>query len=449
VLGSGALIGLHGSRDFRASWIGVGKLALMACPITAVLIVFPNTFTNWAGMPKGTLRGDYQQMGKGILAWDEWRTDPARAAGTVAFNAVSILAGGKGTNVTAEVANTAIDFYRARSATKLAELGKPAESVIPAEAPEAPPQTPTPPDPPTTGHPPTTDTGEAAPPDQHQPATDRTDTGTAAQDQHSTIDQHGRDQHESAVGDTPESGGRASADSWTAPTDPPSGETPSVHTVPRPTPLEDRHPLPTLSGKNVIRTSEGRITDVIEEDGRQTPVRSHITDMVRNRGGEYAELRRAKTLEAFRRPVTGPVNSVGIDLRTGRLFEGLNRFAPASYRYHPIVETRIQGVFDEARAHGPYQYRPDDIGKYPHPDLPGSHAEVYVFDRLLKDRYGDRVPTDAEFEGFLQEIYIDNSNFKGSTVFGAPTCANCSRILYDVEIGSGKLWTFPNPPRTR
>ena len=85
----------------------------------------------------------------------------------------------------------------------------------------------------------------------------------------------------------------------------------------------------------------------------------------------------------------------------------------------------------------------ETTGLHPHPTLPGSHAEVYVTDRLLKLRFGPNRISEAEFLQFLSEIWIDNVSIERWIVIPKAACANCSRILFDVDIAAGKYWEFP------
>lgn len=76
VKGLGDLVGLgsfYGDPSFAQTWEGIGNL------------VEPwhwDTFArSWTG------------LGKGLVAWDEWKTDPSRAEGEVAFNVLTLALG--------------------------------------------------------------------------------------------------------------------------------------------------------------------------------------------------------------------------------------------------------------------------------------------------------------------------------------------------------------------
>ena len=114
---------------------------------------------------------------------------------------------------------------------------------------------------------------------------------------------------------------------------------------------------------------------------------------------------------------------------------------------------RVEALLEEARIYresqpdGLYHYLhqngSETTGKFPHPTIPGSHAEVYATDRLLKRRYGPNRISREEFLTFLSEIWVDNISIERAKVIPKPACANRSRILFDVDIEAGKLWEFP------
>jgi len=97
----GALQGLENlvnpwSDDFGASWAGLGKFALAATVVPTVI----NHFTALPGLDKGELGQTLTDAGKGIVAWDMWAEDPARAAGATLTNIVTAVIGTKGAGAT-------------------------------------------------------------------------------------------------------------------------------------------------------------------------------------------------------------------------------------------------------------------------------------------------------------------------------------------------------------
>lgn len=97
--GLGGLVGLEGGDVFVQSWKGLGKLAIGVGSYVGIPVLAPLMLA----VPDSWLPGFVQdgrktarEAGKSLLAWDEWSHNPARAAGAVTFNALTILAGGEG-----------------------------------------------------------------------------------------------------------------------------------------------------------------------------------------------------------------------------------------------------------------------------------------------------------------------------------------------------------------
>jgi hypothetical protein len=87
----GNLVGFGGWEGLQHSWGANLKLGLALNKE----IRFLNDAIDLPGLPKGTLTRTLVDTGKGLVAWDQWKEDPARAAGNVVFNGVSILYGPK------------------------------------------------------------------------------------------------------------------------------------------------------------------------------------------------------------------------------------------------------------------------------------------------------------------------------------------------------------------
>ncbi|MFI9274595.1 hypothetical protein ACIGXM_28375 [Kitasatospora sp. NPDC052896] len=103
--GLGGLVGLEGWNTFVNSWKGLGELG-----IGLASYGFPNFVLMPIGMaiPDSVLpkwvqesRKATREAGKSMLAWDEWGKNPARAAGGVVFNVLTLAAGGEGAGLNA------------------------------------------------------------------------------------------------------------------------------------------------------------------------------------------------------------------------------------------------------------------------------------------------------------------------------------------------------------
>lgn len=110
--------------DFGASWKGLGMLGLALVP--GALVV--NSQMSLFGLEQGALQNTLVQAGKGLVAWDMWGEDPARAAGAVGFNVLATLGTGgagaalTGTGRAATVTRTAAQASRAAVARGVAHL---------------------------------------------------------------------------------------------------------------------------------------------------------------------------------------------------------------------------------------------------------------------------------------------------------------------------------------
>lgn len=118
--GLGGLVGLQGWETFKQSWKGLGQLAtgLAILTVPGGLIAYDllpeGGVKNWARDSLKTTK----EVGKSMVAWDEWRKNPGKAAGLVGFNVVTTVAtGGAGaatkTGTAGKIAATAGKVGRA------------------------------------------------------------------------------------------------------------------------------------------------------------------------------------------------------------------------------------------------------------------------------------------------------------------------------------------------
>ncbi|NXY95485.1 hypothetical protein HYE82_14020 [Streptomyces sp. BR123] len=97
--GLGGLVGLQGWDTFKQSWTGLAKLAT-GLAITAIPGVGPLFLAAPSDKLPSWLRDSRTAMketGKALLAWDQWGSNPSRAAGAVTFNVLTtVFTGGAG-----------------------------------------------------------------------------------------------------------------------------------------------------------------------------------------------------------------------------------------------------------------------------------------------------------------------------------------------------------------
>ena len=117
LIGLGALFGrnpVNGEWSWGAAgdaWKGLGKFALALIvynPFGTPFIVMDLT-TGLPFLERGELGRTYLDAAKGIVAWDTWGEDPARAAGMTTFNVVSIVVGTKGAGGSLRGAGAALE----------------------------------------------------------------------------------------------------------------------------------------------------------------------------------------------------------------------------------------------------------------------------------------------------------------------------------------------------
>ncbi|MEU9256280.1 hypothetical protein AB0D66_31225 [Streptomyces sp. NPDC048270] len=94
--GLGGLVGLQGWDTFKQSWTGLAKLgtglAIMSIPgAGAVFLSAPDDkLPSWLRESRTAMK----ETGKALLAWDQWGSNPGRAAGAVTFNVITTIATG-------------------------------------------------------------------------------------------------------------------------------------------------------------------------------------------------------------------------------------------------------------------------------------------------------------------------------------------------------------------
>ncbi|MEJ8643151.1 hypothetical protein WKI68_20730 [Streptomyces sp. MS1.HAVA.3] len=97
--GLGGLVGFQGWDVFKQSWAGLGKLG------TGLgIMMIPGAGAVFMALPDDKLpsylresRTAMKETGKALLAWDQWGSNPGRAAGAVTFNVVTtVFTGGAG-----------------------------------------------------------------------------------------------------------------------------------------------------------------------------------------------------------------------------------------------------------------------------------------------------------------------------------------------------------------
>jgi excreted virulence factor EspC (type VII ESX diderm) len=176
----------------------------------------------------------------------------------------------------------------------------------------------------------------------------------------------------------------------------------------------------------VTRDSNGLIVGV---NGQ--PVDHYLSDLSLERRRAY---RAAQEGGSLPRRQQGAAVAVGLDRRTGMVYEGLNGRRGdviADGQLHPTLGENLQAMHDAA----PHRY-----GDRPHPAAPVSHAEVKAANLLLWDRQAAGLPSGRTA---LSETTISaDFTFMGGGK-AAPFCANCHWVLAGVHSVSGRFDRYP------
>ncbi|MFJ1818774.1 hypothetical protein ACIQGT_04255 [Streptomyces sp. NPDC093108] len=94
VKGLGTLAGFEGGDAAKEAWTGLAKLATGLSPAAMlVLHTLPGDHSAWIRDSQTAVK----ETGKALIAWDQWGSNPSRAAGAVTFNALTtVFTGGTG-----------------------------------------------------------------------------------------------------------------------------------------------------------------------------------------------------------------------------------------------------------------------------------------------------------------------------------------------------------------
>ena len=147
--------------------------------------------------------------------------------------------------------------------------------------------------------------------------------------------------------------------------------------------------------------------------------------------------------DSFRQSNVG-VTAVGMDMRTGLVYEGVNG-TPADVipdaDLHPTLRAHLDEMTNKP---GGYPVEDDTTGAtrdHPHPDEPLGHAEVKAVNALLWERHRQGID---DGPGALAEMRVDNYHpFRSGGIEQAPCCANCDLMLQGVPSNAGRYDRFP------
>jgi hypothetical protein len=180
---------------------------------------------------------------------------------------------------------------------------------------------------------------------------------------------------------------------------------------------------------SVVRDASGRITSI---DGES--VDSYLSDLSVERRGAYRALAEDGS---FSKTAQGPVVSVGLDRRTGVVYEGLNGKQSDVIPDADLHDTLRRNLAAMRRA-GPYG---DEHRDFPHPRDPRLHGEVKATNLALWERTAGGLPDGPEALGDMT-ISPDFTYQHGGGP--APLCANCDGMLAGMHSVHGRYTGFPH-----
>ena len=199
--------------------------------------------------------------------------------------------------------------------------------------------------------------------------------------------------------------------------------------------------IETIDPQRLTRGRDGLITHI---DGK--PVDAWLKDKTAERIQHH---RTQGTLTAEQHECI----AVGVDLKTGRVYEGLNgprgNVIPPGH-VHPFIDQRVNEVRNLPHI--------DRYGNFthgqPHGDAPLRHAEVKAANEMLRDRERamaqnpQAYPHGIAYDRALRQFAV-NTQFPNDSASPmgaqAPFCVNCNHILHGTSAVQGRF--TGNPPR--
>ncbi|SPE49774.1 hypothetical protein SNS2_1469 [Streptomyces netropsis] len=171
--------------------------------------------------------------------------------------------------------------------------------------------------------------------------------------------------------------------------------------------------------------TNGLVTHV---NGR--PVSEYLDNLSQSRGAAYRD---AKEAGMWPRKQTGACVGVVMDLRTGKIIEGINGKAANVIpmdKLHPTLAERYRQIADNP----------------PHRDHPLGHAEVKAANELLWERRAQGLPDGkealAEMRASIEFPYLQDK-VTGAPGRRAPYCANCGHMIEEIPSSHGRYTDDP------
>lgn len=177
-----------------------------------------------------------------------------------------------------------------------------------------------------------------------------------------------------------------------------------------------------LPGESVERDADELITHV-KVGGEKVPVDDYVKNLADERRGIYQDAQQAGT---FTKGDTGAAMAVGVDRRTGAVYEGFNGRPGVDVIQPDEIHDTIGRRVEQMEQDGPYPGRGGGEMKYPADDNPFGHAEVKAANSMLNARQEAGLPSGP---GALGEMSFAPQFPFAKHSPEARTCPNCTAIL--------------------
>lgn len=178
---------------------------------------------------------------------------------------------------------------------------------------------------------------------------------------------------------------------------------------------------------------DGDLITHVTVDGKDVPVDDYMKGLADERLKMYQGAKEAGT---FTKNDTGAAMAVGIDRRTGAVYEGVNgdsaQVIPAADR-HQTLSDRVQDMKDNKGEDG-YTWRDESTGHDTKgDDDPFGHAEVKAANGMLNERQAAGVESGDSAIGEMSFAPL----FPWTKSSPARTCPNCSHLLDGASLPYG------------
>lgn len=169
---------------------------------------------------------------------------------------------------------------------------------------------------------------------------------------------------------------------------------------------------------------DGDLITHVKVGGEKVPVDDYVKNLADERRAMYQDAQQAGT---FSKGDTGAAMAVGVDRRTGAVYEGFNGRPNVDVIPSEDIHDTLGQRVEQMEQNGPYPSRTGgEPMKYPADDNPYGHAEVKAANSMLNARQDAGLPSGP---GALSEMSFAPQFPFAKVNPEARTCPNCTAIL--------------------